>query len=208
MEIKTLEIFVETMQLRNFSAVARKRGVDPSSVSREIARLEKALGVSLFDREAQQLIPTEIAEGYLESIQRPLIDLEQARQQAQGRSGELQGSLTLAAPQAVCIDYLMPHLKSWRREYPLVSVQLLVREESPLDFSREAIDLGIQNGPAGGLGHSRLVEIREPLCGRIQGDSASNFPLRTRKSSQASSATWPGTGDFTGMAGPRKSAAR
>lgn len=173
MELKTLEIFVETMQLRNFSAVARRRGVNPSSVSREIGRLEKALGTTLFDREIHELVATEAAEGYLAGIQRPLQELEQARQQAQGREGELRGSMTLAAPQAVCIEYLMAHLETWRREYPLVSVELLVREESPVDFSREPIDLAIQNGPAGGIGHSRLLEVHYKLCASPRWDAKS-----------------------------------
>ncbi|MBN9414247.1 MAG: hypothetical protein J0I12_02355 [Candidatus Eremiobacteraeota bacterium] len=69
----------------------------------------------------------------------------------------------MAASQAVCIEYLMPHLESWRRDYPLVAIQLLVREESPVDFSRETIDLAIQNGPGGGLGHSRVVEVHYKL---------------------------------------------
>lgn len=112
LEIKTLEIFLETMELRNFSSVARKRGVEPSSISREIARLEKALGAKLFERESSVLVPTEAAEGYFERIRQPLQELEAAGQDARS---EIQGRLTLAASQALCCEYLMPRLQSWRR---------------------------------------------------------------------------------------------
>lgn len=164
MELKTLDIFIETMQLRSFSRVARKRGLEPSSVSREMAKLEKALGTRLFEREAQELVPTEAAEGYFERIKLPLQELENARQEAQGQSGEFQGSLTLAASQSICIGYLMPHLHSWRKEYPLVSITLLTREEPLIDFSREAIDLGFQSGSGGGLGSKDLLAISYKLC--------------------------------------------
>jgi len=164
MDLKTLEIFVETMQERSFSAVARKRAVDPSTVSREIARLEKLLKVQLFEREGQVVVPTQAAEGYLEKILLPLKELDQACQDAQGLSGELQGMITLAASQALCTEYLMPHLESWRREYPLVTVQLLVREELLIDFSRQAIDLGFQTGSGPNIGASQLLDVNYKLC--------------------------------------------
>lgn len=164
MEIKTLEIFIETMHLRSFSAVARKRGVKPSSVSREMARLEDALQTRLFEREYQELVPTEAAEGYLERIRKPLQELADAGQEARGQCEQLRGNLTLAGSHSVCIEYLMPRLEHWRREFPLVSLQLVVREELLIDFSREAIDLGFQFGPGGFIGGSQLVDVSHKLC--------------------------------------------
>lgn len=48
MDLSALELLIDVMQQRSFAAVARSRNVDPSSVSRAIAKLEKDLGIRLF----------------------------------------------------------------------------------------------------------------------------------------------------------------
>lgn len=68
MDLPGLQIFVEVMRQGSFAAVARDRNVDPSSVSRAIASLEKKLGVRLFQRTTRQLSPTEAGTTFFEWI--------------------------------------------------------------------------------------------------------------------------------------------
>ena len=58
MDLDALRIFVGVMRRGSFAAVARDRGVDPSSISRTIANLEDELGLRLFQRTTRRLSPT------------------------------------------------------------------------------------------------------------------------------------------------------
>ncbi|MBP0029766.1 LysR family transcriptional regulator [Roseofilum reptotaenium CS-1145] len=50
MELSLLKTFVDVVKQGSFAAVARERNVDPSSVSRAIARLETELSLRLLQR--------------------------------------------------------------------------------------------------------------------------------------------------------------
>ncbi|MEL6224272.1 MAG: LysR family transcriptional regulator [Cyanobacteria bacterium J06627_8] len=59
MDIDALQQFIDVVRQGSFAAVARERNIDPSSVSRAIANLEKELQVRLFQRTTRKLSPTE-----------------------------------------------------------------------------------------------------------------------------------------------------
>ena len=78
MDILILQLFVEVMKQGSFAAVARDRNIDPSSVSRAIAGLEKELGIRLFQRTTRKLSPTEAGTIYCASIEPLLEEIQQA----------------------------------------------------------------------------------------------------------------------------------
>lgn len=59
MNIERLKTFAHVMRRQSFAAVAREQNLDPSQVSRDIAALEKELGVRLLQRTTKRLAPTE-----------------------------------------------------------------------------------------------------------------------------------------------------
>lgn len=69
MDTAVLKIFIAVMRQGSFAAVARERNIDPASVSRAIASLEKELGVRLFHRTTRKLSPTEAGIIYFDRIE-------------------------------------------------------------------------------------------------------------------------------------------
>ena len=69
MDLTVLQLFIEVMRKGSFAAVARDRNVDPSSVSRAIARLEDDLGIRLLQRTTRRLVPTEAGAAYFGRIE-------------------------------------------------------------------------------------------------------------------------------------------
>ena len=57
--LSDMAILVTVVEQGNFSKAARKLGVTPSAVSRQISRLEDALGIKLLKRTTRQLVLTE-----------------------------------------------------------------------------------------------------------------------------------------------------
>ena len=62
----------------SFAAAARETGVDPSSVSRQVAALEDATGIRVFDRTTRRLDITEAGRLYLERALPALEALDEA----------------------------------------------------------------------------------------------------------------------------------
>ena len=54
-----LQSFVLSAELGSFSAAARRLGLTPAAVSKNVARLEASLGLRLFQRSTRRLTLTE-----------------------------------------------------------------------------------------------------------------------------------------------------
>ncbi|NEQ45984.1 MAG: LysR family transcriptional regulator [Leptolyngbya sp. SIOISBB] len=145
MEISTLQIFVEVMRQGSFTAVARDRNLDPSSISRTIAGLEKELGLRLFQRTTRRLSPTEAGTTYFERVGPLVEELQQAIEIATDVSGQPRGTLRVTASVSFGQRCLVPLLPQFRQQYPDLAIELLLTD-AVLDLFAERIDVAIRLG--------------------------------------------------------------
>ncbi|MEV5967847.1 LysR family transcriptional regulator [Kribbella sp. NPDC051952] len=87
MELRQLEYFVTVAEVLNFGRAAEQLGMGQPGVSQQIARLERELGVLLFDRSARAIRLTEAGQRFLPAARAVLVSVEQARSAAIGLSG-------------------------------------------------------------------------------------------------------------------------
>ncbi|MBK8167675.1 MAG: LysR family transcriptional regulator [bacterium] len=126
--VAQLRTFEVVARLNSFSRAAQELHLSQPAISAQVATLEKALGVQLFDRVGRRVVLT--AAGA--ALQRAAIDIN-ARLGALTRElrdlAELKaGSLRIGASQVVGV-YLMPEiLAAFRRLYP--AIELTVRVEA------------------------------------------------------------------------------
>ncbi|MCY1335377.1 HTH-type transcriptional regulator PgrR [compost metagenome] len=66
--LANLESFVRSAETGSFSAAGRRLALTPAAVSRNVAMLERNLGVRLFQRSTRKLTLTEAGERFLASI--------------------------------------------------------------------------------------------------------------------------------------------
>lgn len=145
MDLETLYLFIEVVQQRSFAKVARARNIDPSSVSRAIARLESELGIRLFQRSTRKLEITEIGEIYFQKIV-PLVDeLESAQQIAIDTHQKPQGNLRVTASSTFAQQRIVPLLPQLAKLYPDLSIELILTDFY-LDLIEERIDVAIRLG--------------------------------------------------------------
>lgn len=76
--LSNLECFVRAAEAASFSEAARRLGLTPAAVSRNVAMLEKNLGARLFQRSTRRLHLTEAGERLLAGIGVNLDALQQA----------------------------------------------------------------------------------------------------------------------------------
>lgn len=145
MDVAQLRIFVEVARLGSFAAVARERGVAPSSISRAVAGLEAALGVRLLQRTTRQMTLTEAGAVYAEQV-RPLVEaLDEAASQAQDVAARPQGLLRITAPVTFAQVSLVPLLPAFAEQHPELSFDLLITDRI-VDLVESRVDVAVRLG--------------------------------------------------------------
>ena len=145
MEIEVLKIFVEVMRQSSFAAVARERNVDPSSVSRAIAGLERELGIRLFQRTTRKLSPTEAGIIYFQRVEPLIEEMQRAIELATEVSQRPQGTLRVTSSVSFGLKCIVPLLPQFKTIYPDLVIDLWLTD-SRLDLVTEKIDLAIRLG--------------------------------------------------------------
>jgi len=145
MEVANLYLFTEVIRQRSFTAIAKARGISPSSVSRTIRALEKEVGIRLFHRTTRQVVPTEAGLRYFERISSVLEELELAQQLASDHDSLPKGSLKITAPRVFGELYLIPLLPKFNQLYPELSLEVILTD-SFTDLVQEGIDIAIRAG--------------------------------------------------------------
>lgn len=140
-----LQLFVGVMRQGSFAAVARDRNIDPSSVSRAIATLEKELGIRLFQRTTRKLSPTEAGTAYFAQVEPLVEELQRARAVATELSGQPQGTLRVTASVPFGLKRIVPLLPEFATLYPSLSVDLMLTD-AVVDLITERVDLAVRLG--------------------------------------------------------------
>ena len=112
MELRQVETFGAVAEELSFSRAAAKLGYVQSSVSAQVAALERELGVPLFDRLGRRIALTDAGEVMLAYSQRLLSlagEAKEAVADAGVGSGEVAGSLAVSAPETL-LTYRLPEL--------------------------------------------------------------------------------------------------
>lgn len=164
MDLALLTIFVEVMRKRSFTAVANDRNVDPGTISRSIAALERELQLRLFNRTTRAVTPTEAGRIYFERIAPLVEELVRAQQAAADISQRPRGVLRIACPVSFATLNLTPLLPIFAQQFPELSYELVLTDE-PLDLITEQLDVAIRIGP---LADSTLIAHKLcPLIARV-----------------------------------------
>ena len=118
--LQHLVSFVQTAEHGSFSAAARSLGLTPAGVSKNVARLEAALGVRLFHRSTRRLSLTEGGERFLQQIGGPLASLQGAMAGAGARDEAPSGTLKVSMGQAFGRHFIVPLLGEFLARHPAV----------------------------------------------------------------------------------------
>lgn len=151
-----LAMFVHVVERQSFSAAARDLHLAPKTVSKQIARLEQALGTTLFERNTRNLRITGEGRAIAERARVALAVLEEVQELATGGSQELSGTIRLTAPTPFGRKFVAPAIHDFCRLHPRVGFDLRLSDQVQDLYSGD-LDLAIRMGE---LTDSRLVARR------------------------------------------------
>jgi DNA-binding transcriptional LysR family regulator len=123
-DIRDLEYFLACCEADSFTAAARSAHIVQSAMSSAIARLERDLGVPLFDRNVTPITLTEHGAALRAAAQRILESVQAARDDVAGVSGHVRGTVALACTLSTGRLDLVDVLTRLRHDYPDVIVKL------------------------------------------------------------------------------------
>ena len=168
-----LDSFIHSAEAGSFSAAARRLGLSPAGVSKNVARLEASLGIRLFQRSTRKLGLTEEGEQFLREVGPAWHRIQEAIDLVRQGAGQPSGTLKVALAPAVGRMHVVPLLEEFHRLYPGI-VPDLHFENRQVDLIAEGFDVAI----GGGVELSQGVVARELARVRLLVAAAPSYLAR------------------------------
>ena len=158
-QLDDLRVFALAARKASFAATAMELGTSAAYVSKRIAMLEKALGVTLFHRAARRVTVTDDGERVYQSAQAIFEGVERMGETVAGGRLDPRGALRVTTSFRLGRKHIAPALSELARRHPALRITLDVVDRR-VDLIAENIDLDV-----------RVAEVDEPhlVAHRIAG---------------------------------------
>jgi DNA-binding transcriptional LysR family regulator len=143
--LTNLESFVRSATHGSFSEAARRLSVTPAAVSRNVAMLERNLGVRLFHRSTRKLTLTEAGEAFRLAIADNLEGIQAAIAGLATTDGAPIGMLKVSMAPTLGMMHLLPLLPEFLERYPRIRPEWHF-ENRTVDLIAEGYDVAIGGG--------------------------------------------------------------
>ena len=140
-----LEYIFAIDEYRHFATAAEKCFVTQPTLSMQIKKLEDELGVIIFDRSRQPVVPTDLGAKLIEQARMTLSATQRIKEIIQEEQQEVEGTLKIGIIPTLA-PYLLPvFIGPYIRKYPAVKVEVeeLVSEEIIRRLKRDMLDVGL-----------------------------------------------------------------
>ncbi len=139
-----LKAFLETAETGSLSAAARKLGLTQPTLSRQVAAIEKQLGVTLFERVGKTMEITASGRLLLDHAKTMGAAAEELRLAASGQAQGAVGLVTVSATEVMAAYLLPPLLLRLRDEAPGIVVEI-VSSDVVSDLRRREADIALRH---------------------------------------------------------------
>ena len=164
-DLSQMKTFVLTSEFSSLAAVARKLGLSPAAVSKQLTRLEEELGLQLLIRSTRRIEFTEVGVNYCQQCQRILEEVETANALISQVKAEPSGVLKVVSGRHFAASYIVPYIKEFLSKYPKIELNLELAERVP-DLNLEAIDvlIGMSISAAGDAIQKKIATTSYTFC--------------------------------------------
>ncbi|MDT8351013.1 LysR family transcriptional regulator [Roseomonas mucosa] len=173
--LANLEAFLRSAEHGSFSEAGRRMFLTPAAVSRNVATLERNLGVRLFHRSTRRLTLTEAGEAFRLGLGDRLEGIQAAIAEAATGGTEPAGTLKVSLPPTLGLSYILPLLPGLLERHPRIRPEWHF-ESRQVDLVAEGYDAAIGGGfdlspgiVARALAPAHIVAVASPtyMAGRV-----------------------------------------
>lgn len=143
MDWDDLRVVLALARGASLNAAARRLSVDPTTVARRLASLERAAGVALFHRLPGRMVPTEAGEETVAHAERVEAEIAALAETLTGAGHHVQGTVRLTAVPGIVNRLLVPRLGELLTRHPALAVELLA-ESRNLSLRRRDADVAVR----------------------------------------------------------------
>lgn len=163
MDLRDLKLFLHLAESRHFGRSSKAMHVSPSTLSRQIQRLEEELGQPLFQRDNRTVQLTSAGEQLRNFAQQTLLHYQQLRSGLDQHGPTLSGELRLFCSVTAAYSHLPPILDRFRAQHPLVEIKLTTGDAADAVEKVQSTDadLGIAGHPESLPGSVDFAKIGE-----------------------------------------------
>ena len=136
--------FLVTAEEGSLSAAARALGLTQPTLSRQVAGLEEALGVVLFERTSRALLLTQSGVELLAHFRMMGDAASRISLAATGQSDAVTGHVLISATNLMATQFLPPVLKKLRTTAPDLQIEIIASNELS-DLRRREADIAIRH---------------------------------------------------------------
>jgi len=145
MTLIQFEYIIAVDNYRHFGRAAEACFVTQPTLSMQIHKLEDQLGVVIFDRSKQPVVPTDIGKRIIAQARTVISESKKVKELVEDEKGEVAGELTIGIIPTLS-PYLMPlFINAFIKKYPHVNVKVeeLITEQVIHKLKNELIDIGL-----------------------------------------------------------------
>ena len=145
MTIQQLEYLIAVDKHRHFGHAAESCFVTQPTLSAQLSKLERDLGVILFDRSKMPVIPTEMGKQVIEQAKKVVSESKGIFELIAHMKGDISGVIKLGIIPTLAPYLLHLFIRKFLEKYPHVKLQVqeMVTEEVVKKLKNDELDLGI-----------------------------------------------------------------
>lgn len=162
MDLLQLKYFQKVAQLKHLTQAANELYITQPALSQTIARLEKDIGVPLFNRTGRQITLNEYGRVFLEKVEIALNALEEGKREIADMAGLERGTVSI---DTTFLPHFSDVINSFRTFYP--DVQFTISQTATIEKQEQLLESG---------------EIDFSIsCKPIDKNGISNIPIQTEE---------------------------
>ena len=180
--LRQLNSLIAVYEEGSFTAASERENATQSGISQHVSAIEKELGINLFTRNSNGVIPTTICHGFYKKSVEAIRTLKTAEQEAMNAGKGLSGRVNAGLMPTFTRAALAPVLKSISTTHPNIEISVVesysgsltdMVKAGELDFALVPVMTGTQGIKYSNLVRDREVLVSSPSFGNNQGEEIS-----------------------------------
>ncbi|NHQ93751.1 LysR family transcriptional regulator [Janthinobacterium lividum] len=143
--LEAMQVFCAVIEAGGFSKAAQRLGISTSSVTNQVAALEKHFGVRLLQRTTRSMSLTAEGRQCHAQARQMLADMAALESSLEQAAGKPSGSLRVDMPSSISRNLVAPALPRFTAACPDISLRLTVSDRL-VDMVEEGIDVMLRIG--------------------------------------------------------------